>query len=395
MKRDVLVLALLLSACATPTPQLERVAKDWCLTIRASQVLPVYPMNEDVEPGDVFLVETPLKDQTRVYADKGFLPLDQLVTRLRGLPYDAFYKDGFFKRDFGNAPHDPPASSSTPLPAPRVAFPSYSFTVDRRAGLKLALPLSGVPVGLGLLGATQAQGSVTIRDAYTYAVDGEALARKLYAWWKTDADVRKTFGAIVRDTGRPVYLRVVTRVFVARGVTVSLVNLDRVEAGAEAGVPPQIALGKVAMDDPDMAPKAAAAYRDALATIGGPPGGAVRLTQASARAVTMDEDFDRALVIGYLAFDVRVFEDGSLSAPVPAFATLEEDSTSLDTVKPIAFGEDAATTPLERFIDDPANYEKVKAWLREKGLAIDPTELLHGAAYAAQRDEAVAHFGLR
>jgi hypothetical protein len=267
--------------------------------------------------------------------------------------------------------------------------------VDRRAGLKLALPLSGVPVGLGLLGATQAQGSVTIRDAYTYAVDGEALAKKLYAWWKADADVRKTFGAIVRDTGRPVYLRAVTRVFVARAVTVSLVNTDRVEAGAEAGVPPQIALGKVAMDDPDMAPKAAAAYRDALAAIGGPPGGAVRLTQASARAVTMDEDFDRALVIGYLGFDVRVFEDGSLSAPVPSFATLEEDSTSLETVKPIAFGEDASTSPLERFIDDPANYEKVKAWLAEKGLEIDPTELLHGAAYAAQREEAVAHFGLR
>jgi len=38
--------------------QLERVAKDWCLTIRASQVIPVYPLTEDLQPGDVFLVQT-------------------------------------------------------------------------------------------------------------------------------------------------------------------------------------------------------------------------------------------------------------------------------------------------------------------------------------------------
>jgi hypothetical protein len=244
-------LGTLLGACATPSRELERVAKDWCLTIRASQVLPVYPLTEDVEPGDVFLVETTLKDQTRVYEERGFLALDQLITRLRGLPYADFYADGFFKRDFGAAPHDPPSSSSSPFPAPKVAFPSYSFAIDRRTGLKLALPLSGVPVGLGLLGSTQAQGSVTIRDSYTYAVDGEALARKLYAWWSASPDVRKTFGAIVRDTGRPIYLRAVSRVFLTRGVTVSLVNLDAKEAGIDAGVAPQIALGKVAMEEPE------------------------------------------------------------------------------------------------------------------------------------------------
>lgn len=393
MGRAIWFLAVL-AACATPTPQLERVSKDWCLTIRASQVLPVYPLSEDVEPGDVFLVETTLKDQTRVYEERGFLALDQLVTRLRGLPYSDFYADGFFKRDFGAAPHAPPSSSS-PIPAPRVAFPSYSFAIDRRMGLKLALPLSGVPIGLGLLGSTQAQGSVTIRDSYTYAVDGEALARKLYAWWSASPDVRKTFGAIVRDTGRPIYLRAVSRVFLTRGVTVSLVNLDAKEAGVDAGVAPQIALGKVAMEEPEMAPKAAAAYRDALGALGGPPGGAVRITQASARAVTMEENFDRALVIGYLGFDVRVFPDGSLSAPVPSFGTLEEGSTTLEDVKPIAFGEDRSSALLEAFLEDAANVERLKAWLAEKGLAIEPSDLIFGAAHAAVRAEAVAHFGLR
>jgi hypothetical protein len=386
--------ALVAAGCATPGQELERVAKDWCLTIRASQVLPVYPPSEDVEPGDVFVVDTSLADQARVYEERGFLPLDQLVTRLRDLPYDAFYRDGYFENPYGAVPHDRPSAGTSPS-APKVAFPSYAFRVDRSQGLKLALPLSGVPVGLGLLGSSQAQGSVTIRDASTYAIDGEALARKLYAWWEEDEARRETFGAIARDTGKPVYLRAVTRVFLARGVTVSLVSLDGAGAGVDAGVPPQIELQKIAMEEPDMAPKAAAAYRDALATIGGAPGGAVRLTQASSRAVTMDEDFERPLVLGYLGFDVRVFPDGRLSAPVPSFATVAGGSTALESVRAVSFGEDRNTALLEKFVETPANAEALRVWIFNKGLPIEIASLLYDADKAAIRAEAAAAFGLR
>ncbi len=388
------LLVVLLGACATPGRELERVAKDWCLTIRASQVLPVYPPSEDVEPGDVFLVDTSLADQARTYEERGFLPLDQLVTRLRGLPYDAFYRDGYFENPYGKVPHDRPSAGTSPS-APKVAFPAYSFRVDRSQGLKLALPLSGVPVGLGLLGASQAQGSVTIRDASTYAIDGEALARKLYEWWNADGDVRDAFGAIARDTERPVYLRAVTRVFLARGVTVSLVSLEGGGAGVDAGAAPQVELQKLAIEQPDLAPKAAAAYREALAALGGPPGGAVRLVQASSRAVTIDEDFERPLVLGYLGFDVRVFPDGTVSAPVPSFATVAGGSTALEDVRAMSFGEDGNTALLEKFVEDPANTEKLRAWLAEKGLAIEPANLLFDAAHKGLRAEAVAHFGLR
>ena len=84
------VLALIVVAtvgCTSPQKEMEQVAKDWCLTIRASQVLPVYPLTEDLQPGDVFVVPKPLSQQTSVYKQKGFLPLDQLVTRLDDLPY--------------------------------------------------------------------------------------------------------------------------------------------------------------------------------------------------------------------------------------------------------------------------------------------------------------------
>ena len=84
----LLLLVGLLAGCATQKMsgnQLARVAKDWSLSIRASQVIPVYPLTEDLQqPGDVFLVQTPIEEQVKIYLDKGFLPLENLVTRLSG-----------------------------------------------------------------------------------------------------------------------------------------------------------------------------------------------------------------------------------------------------------------------------------------------------------------------
>ena len=85
---------LLVTGCASQRmsgQQLERVAKDWCLSIRASQVIPVYPLTEDLQPGDVFLVQTPAEEQVRVYLERGFLPLENLVTRLPLEGYKSFY----------------------------------------------------------------------------------------------------------------------------------------------------------------------------------------------------------------------------------------------------------------------------------------------------------------
>lgn len=45
--------------------QMELVARDWSMTIRASQVVPVYPLNEDIVPGDVFLVNQTVAAQSK------------------------------------------------------------------------------------------------------------------------------------------------------------------------------------------------------------------------------------------------------------------------------------------------------------------------------------------
>jgi hypothetical protein len=53
-----LLAALLATGCARMQTrmmktELQEVAKRWCLTIRASQVVPVYPLTEDIQPGDI------------------------------------------------------------------------------------------------------------------------------------------------------------------------------------------------------------------------------------------------------------------------------------------------------------------------------------------------------
>jgi len=163
--------------------ELEQVAKDWSMTIRASQVIPVYPLTEDLQPGDVFLVQVPIEQQQQVYKEKGFLPLDNLVDRLTPGGYCKFYGQSFM---YG----DDPTKLCKPLPvtwltpgqnptawaaAPAASFPTYSFSARKGGGFNLALPVQGVPVGLSLLGGDAAQGSVTIAGAKTYGVDTVSL----------------------------------------------------------------------------------------------------------------------------------------------------------------------------------------------------------------------------
>src|SRR4030042_5910345 len=87
------LLAGLLGGCANTMrdEQLARVAKDVSLVVRASQVIPVYPLTEDLVPGDLFLVRMSIPQQHREYQRRGFLPMDMHLTRLNGLDYAGLY----------------------------------------------------------------------------------------------------------------------------------------------------------------------------------------------------------------------------------------------------------------------------------------------------------------
>ncbi|MBI1374564.1 MAG: hypothetical protein GC159_17745 [Phycisphaera sp.] len=321
-----IVMFLALTGCGQHLKEreLQDVAKDWCMTIRASQVIPVYPLSEDVQPGDVFVVATPISEQARLYREKGFLPLDQLVTRLGNLDYPGFYGDSYWLGTYAAVPHERPRrNGNEPViqaSAPRVAFPSYTFEVQSGVGMKLAVPVNGVPVGLGLMQADRATGSITISDASTYGIDSEGLLRHLHEWAERP-EVREKLAETATVHNRTLFLRVVSRVYLTSSVVVSLVNQDSASGALDVGKKQDVTV----LDLKDKA--AAAAYVESIKTLSAAlnealPGGSLRVAQASSRSITMRESFDRPLVLGYLGLDVPVRHNGDLGPPVATQATL-------------------------------------------------------------------------
>jgi hypothetical protein len=280
MKRFITIMMcstmLVLAGCASEQrqKQLERVAKDWCLTIRASQVVPVYPLTEDLKPGDMFLVQTPIPKQAKEYKKRGFLPLDLHMARLSNpvnFEYPKFYKKSYGINGHINTPYHwqfppdgypPPwqfSSANVPLindpnrhkhftdwpSAPRAAFPSYTFTVESSGEIHGALPIKGIPVGLSMIQAEKATGEVEISDAYTYGITFDDLVSRVHSWAAKafnrdildnirtdvingepflDKAGRFIFSPITGETERTVYLRVINRVYLTGKVIVSLRN---------------------------------------------------------------------------------------------------------------------------------------------------------------------------
>jgi len=349
--RAALIASLALTLCGCTSylkrKQLEAVARDWCQVVRASQVLPVYPLTEDLQVGDIFLVTRPVGQEASLYSGKGFLPLDQQLGRLHDLDFQSFYEKSFGIGDHTNTPHhwqfpggkprsrdtaaapaDAPVRHRTATAwtnAPRAAFPSYSFKVKSGSGLKLALPVQGVPIGLNFLQAGSASGSITIADAYVYGVAHDQLAEKVRLW-AGDPDRQEMFFAMRREAGRPLYVRVVNRVYLTGSVVVSLQSAQSRGGELSAGKSQEVRLLEEGDED---AAKSHAAILELLnkKVEESLPGGTVKFAQASSRAVTMNEIFDRPVAIGYLAFDFPILEDGTLGAPVSTLERLKSRSS--------------------------------------------------------------------
>jgi len=341
----IFVAASLMAGCNSlphsKDQELEQVAKDWSMTIRASQVVPVYPLTEDLQPGDVFLVQVPIEQQQQVYKEKGFLPLDNLVDRITPGGYCKFYGQSFMYGEDATKSCKPlpvtwltPGDAAAWAAAPAASFPTYSFSARKGGGFNLALPVQGVPVGLSLLGGDAAQGSVTIAGAKTYGVDTVSLYDDLRKWAAAHSDFLANFAP--RDQKQN-YLRVVTRVYLTGDLTVSLQSARSASGGLSAGAAkPVNVFGVEPGEKPEVV--TADAYKENLKTInetiaeslkdmasaagGALPGGSVQVVAASANAISLKEHFARPLVIGYLGFDVAIGEDGAIGPPIPTHAVL-------------------------------------------------------------------------
>lgn len=323
------VLPLVICGCtgALRNQQLEKVAKDWSLVIRASQVIPVYPLTEDLQPGDVLLVSTPIEDQVRAYREKGFLALDQHLVRLYSSDFTKFYNSRYGISD-GIVP---PAMWQTPDRegkhqwglAPRAAFPTYSFSASSGSGLNLAVPVQGVPLAIGLMHAGKASGTLTIADSFTYGLDHVHLLSLVQTWANENRRILRQYAP---QNNQQQFLRVVSRVYSTGQVTATVNNDDSVSGEARGGANKPVELPGLTQGEPEKN------YADALAALNQLvsdelPGGKVKFAAATSRSITLSETFPRPLVIGYVGFDLPILEGGRLGSPISTLAQLGAERT--------------------------------------------------------------------
>ena len=401
------VLVVTLSGCHSymKKRQLERVAKDWALTIRASQVIPVYPLTYDLQPGDVFLVQTPIGKETQIYEEKGFLPIDMQYARLElgNTAYSEFYKQSYWEGDFARCPFPRPRRKvptagetigKMDVSAPSAAFPNYTFKIQTGDGLQLAVPISSIPVGLGLMEAKSASVSVDLKEAFTYGLSIEKIWPILEQWASGN---RSKLAGMVLSSNQNIFLRIVTRVYMVGKVNVTIENAEARSGGLDVGKSQNIDLLALRTDDPNKVvavseayQKASSAYSDLLKNLSDNlPGGSIRIAQASRGMVTLVETFDEPKVIGYVGFDVLVNKDGSIGNPIPTFAKLEKYIKTPDN-----YGPDENSIRIEKWLEHRKNIKNLNDWLDNQGYkqaGIGITNVTRGS-YPALRKEIVEYF---
>ncbi|HEX7808846.1 MAG TPA: hypothetical protein VF608_08980 [Thermoanaerobaculia bacterium] len=412
MKMRVLavLVAVLCLACRSldkkKANELSRVAKDWCLTIRASQVLPAYPLTEDLQVGDIFLVSTPLEEEVKNLEKDGFLPLDNVIARLQPTGWQQFYNGAYSVTDESTLPKQwqfpTPAPTAAPFTqwsvAPGAAFPSYTFQIKAGSGASLAIPIQSVPVGLSLLQTADAYGTVNISGASTYGLPITTLAPQIETWAVANQDFLKQYAPRTTTSRRGKtkeefnYVRVVYRVYVAGGVNVSLISNQsrggRLDAGATVKSPQLFDAGPT-----NEAVNAASNYSQIVQSLSqsvssATPGGSVQVASVSSRAVAMNETFPRPLVIGFLAFDRQILADGHLGPPLPTHARVSGEDVQSGVV--VNFGTDQNTARIRAWIDgDSANRDRLRQWLATNADDTTVAVFLNSDQYRQLRANAV------
>lgn len=272
--------------------------------IRASHIFPVYPLTQDIMPGDIFLVSSDI-DDTSTWEESGFLPLDHHVMRLYPTGYEAFYRNSWPRYSTKILPREWLGYNNWSN-APVAGFPSYSFNVKQGAASSVALPIQGIPFGLSLMGARSASGFVTLSDAHTYGVDEFSLRTDVYDHLTNyQAEVIRLIPRSAWDSA--VYLQVVSRVYTVGGVSVSMIKDDVAGVSLSGGSPknpriPEIQTTNVAANYSNLTSMVTSV--GALSNM--LPGGTLNLTSASSSSVSMRETFQKPVAIGYVGFSIVV-----------------------------------------------------------------------------------------
>ena len=302
--------AVIAGCSKTPADEgsLENINKDWNRLIRASHIYPVYPLSQDVQPGDVFLTLKHIED-TSDWDEPGYLPFDQHLARLYPTGYVSFYTNSFGVGTAGSVPRNWIQGDNWSN-APAAAFPTYSFRIKQGGAGSVSLPIQGVPVGLSLMGAREASGMVTIADSHTYGVDELSLRKQVFDYLERHGEEMFKYISAEAAKSNGFFLQVVTRVYTTSRVAVSMFHENAVGGGASAGIAPQATVPlldrtNAAENYSNLVGAVNATLRgNAAATMA--PGGSLRFSHVSSRSVSLEETFPRPLVIGYVGFSVHI-----------------------------------------------------------------------------------------
>jgi hypothetical protein len=302
----------------SPDDQLARIAKDWTGAIRTLKIIPVFPLREDIVPGDVFLVNVRAEDEAKEFEKDGFLPPDVPVTRLLNIDYKNFYQNDFLSDEFTQMPHsrNSVTSDGSPDTMPSVHFPVFSFKSLSNTSLASAFPIQGIPIALGFLKAKSVGGTISIDKAVSYGADSSKLRKKLLEWAKDKDNKEMLRDSFTEAKGDPVFLRIVTQVYLAGGVKVSLSSKSSEGASGQAANPPSTGqastAGTAEENQADLLKQLNAQSSTVLAST--QAGGKITFTSATTSSIGLSEQFHRRQVVGYLGMDVAIKENGELGA---------------------------------------------------------------------------------
>jgi hypothetical protein len=314
--------------------QLEKVAKDWAMLIRSSQMIPVYPPSEDLQPGDVLLVSTPVAAQVTAYQKKGFLPLDQLLVRLFAVQeLKEYYGNDF--RDFYNSRYGLDDDTIPPKKwqdlnnwenTPHVSFPAFNFSVTTGSGLNLAFPIQSIPFALGLIRSGGATGTMTISDAHTYGLDNYRLERIVRKWMEQDYNQK------LLNQYEHCFLRVVSRVYLAGKVDVTVTTSQT--TGGSAGAGDETPASLMGIGSNSTAENYQATLNALNNLVKSQLGAGVKVVTATSRSVTLNETFNKPLVIGYIGFDMQIVKQKTGNEPSVESMTAGVPISTLSQLEP-------------------------------------------------------------
>jgi hypothetical protein len=356
-------LLLLVSGCISSRERGDALAdtgKQYCQSIRALNIFPVYPLNADLQVGDVFLVDQPIENETKIWNEKGFLPLPALFDRL-DISNDT-WKKHYVPATFANIPSAIPGQT----PAPGASFPEISIDLGRSGGIGAGMPIQGVAVSAQALGTDRVHLALKIGDAFNCGLPEARLMQLVHDWRERNVDrLRRLAPTPELDTDGANYhmhyryLRVVSRVFYAKKITAGLTTERKAAGGFGVGNPPELKVPPATQPAEGLAINL---HKPSTAPIGGAKTGLPLDVGATAQAelyrgthVVINEEFETPRAVGLTAIDIPILYNGELGPrATPSVARIKQG------------GRMHSATAVYRWLqEDPYAVEMLDKWLQD------------------------------